>query len=60
MRTEEVERAQKSTSISTILPIPPSLTLKLIDNESWFPGKNGTYGYPIPNPSGSEAIVSDR
>ncbi len=36
-----MEHAQKSTSISTIPPIPPSLTLKLIDNESWFPGKTG-------------------
>ncbi len=36
MRTEEVERAWESTSISAIPPILP-----LIDNELWLPGKTG-------------------
>ncbi len=39
---------------------PPFTNFKLIDNELWLPGKNGTSGHQSPNLSGAEAIVSDH
>ncbi len=57
MRTEEVEREREkeSTSIRAILPIPPLNRQQIVTS-----GNNGMSGHPIPNPSGAEAIVSDR
>ncbi len=61
MRTEEVERAREREHFYQHDSAYPAFTnLKLIDNELWLPGKNRTSGHSVPNPSGAEAIVSDR
>ncbi len=61
MRTEEVKRARAREHLCQSDYAYPAFTnFKLIDNELWLLGKNGTSGHPLSNPSGNEAIVSDR
>ncbi len=56
MRTEEVERAQEREHFCQSNSTYPAFNRQRIVT----PGKNGTSGHPVPNPSGAEAIVSDR
>ncbi len=63
MRTEELERArarEREHFYQRDSAYPAFINFKLFNNELWLPGKNGTSGHHVPNPSGAEAIVSDR
>ncbi len=54
--TEEVEHAREREHFH----LSRLHYFKLFDNEIVTPWKNGMSGHPVPNPSGAEAIVSDR
>ncbi len=64
MRTEEVERArerEREHFYQRDSAYPAFINFKLFDNELWLPGKTGRLvTMHVPNPSGAEAIVSDR
>ncbi len=53
MRTEEMEHAERERERE-------STSAYVNGQRIVTPGKNGTSGHPVPNPSGAEAIVSDR
>ncbi len=62
MRTEEVERAREREREHFYQrdSAYPAFINEVIRQRIVTPGKNQTSGHPIPNPSGAEAIVSDR
>ncbi len=62
MRTEEVEHARTREREHFYQHDSAYRAFNNIVNRQRIvtPGKNRTSGHPVPNPSGAEAIVSDR
>ncbi len=60
MRTEEVERAREIEHFYQHDSAYPVFINFVIRQRIVTPRKNGTSGHHVPNPSGAEAIVSDR